>query len=94
MGFGITLNRFAIYLIQNEHRVPRDGLAPLHETKWVGLGMVVIGFALLAWSVYRFHRTSRDIESQRYHTDWRAVLVVSGLFLLLGVATTLWLFLA
>ncbi len=93
VGFGITLNRFAIYLIQNDRVVPRAGLAPLHETKWVGLGMVIVGFALLAWALYRFHRTSIDIEQRRYHTDWRAVLVVTGVFLVLGIATTLWLFL-
>jgi putative membrane protein len=94
VGFGITLNRFAIYLIQNDRVAPRAGLAPLHETKWVGLGMVVVGFALLAWALYRFHRTARDIEQRRYHTDWRAVLIVTGIFLVLGVFTTLWLFLA
>jgi putative membrane protein len=93
VGFGITLNRFAIYLIQNDRVEPRSSAAPLHETKWVGLGMVVVGFALLAWARFRFHRTSRDIELHRYHTHWRAVLVVTGLFLVLGVATTLWLFL-
>lgn len=95
VGFGITLNRFAIYLIQNERVGALGGRQPaLHDTKSVGLGMVVLGFALLAWSLFRFHRTSRDIEAHRYHTDWRAVWAVSGVFLLLGIATTLWLFLS
>lgn len=48
---------------------------------------------LLAWAIFRFHRTSRDIELRRYHTDWRAVLIVSAVFLILGIATTFWLFL-
>jgi len=94
VGFGITLNRFAIYLIQNERIAAVGGQSALRDTKWVGLGMVVLGFTLLAWSLFRFHRTSRDIEKRRYHTDWRAVWVVSGTFLLLGIATTLWLFLS
>jgi putative membrane protein len=93
VGFGITLNRFAIYLIQNEH-IAGGGQPALRDTKSVGLGMVVLGFALLAWSLFRFHRTSRDIETRHYHTDWRAVWAVSGVFLLLGIATTLWLFLS
>ncbi len=37
---------------------------------------------LLAWAIFRFHRTSRDIELRRYHTDWRAVLIVSAVFLI------------
>jgi len=94
VGFGITLNRFAIYLIQNEHLAElAGGQSALRDTKHVGLGMVVLGFALLAWALFRFHRTSRDIEEHRYHTDWRAVWAVSGVFLLLGIATTFWLFL-
>jgi inner membrane protein YidH len=94
VGFGITLNRFAIYLIQNDRLAAgAGGLSALRDTKSVGLGMVVLGFALLAWSLFRFHRTARDIETHRYHTDWRAVWIVSGIFLLLGIATTLWLFL-
>lgn len=92
VGFGITLNRFAIFLIQNA--APGVGQPALRDTKSVGLGMVVLGFVLLAWSLFRFHRTSRDIEARRYHTDWRAVWIASGVFLVLGVATTLWLFLS
>lgn len=95
IGFGITLNRFAIYLIQNQAPdAPLRGATGLQDTKWVGLGMVVLGFAVLVWATFRFHRTSRDIELRRYHTDWRAVLTASLLFLLLGAVTTLWLFLA
>jgi putative membrane protein len=95
VGFGITLNRFAIYLIQNQQlgAVAR-GQSALRDTRSVGLGMVVLGFALLAWSLFRFHRTSRDIETHRYHTDWRAVWAVSAVFLLLGIVTTVWLFLS
>ena len=95
IGFGVTLNRFAIYLIQNQTPgVPVRGAAALQDTKWVGLGMVVLGLAVLVWSIFRFHRASRDIELRRYHTDWRAVLTASLLFLLLAAGTTLWLFLA
>jgi inner membrane protein YidH len=95
VGFGITLNRFAIYLIQNDNAgVSAAGGAALHDTKSVGLGMVVLGFALLIWAVFRFHRTSRDIEQRRYHTGWRSVLIASFLFLAFGAATTFWLFLS
>jgi putative membrane protein len=94
VGFGITLNRFAIYLIQSDTTgATAAGGAALRDTKSVGLGMVVLGFALLIWALYRFHRTSRDIEERRHHTGWRAVLVASILFLVFGVATTFWLFL-
>lgn len=93
VGFGITLNRFAIYLIQNERLTPSQAAPPvLNDAKWVGIGMVVLGVVLLAWSLFRFHRTASDIENQRYHTDWRAVLVMTVSVLLIGIATTVWLF--
>jgi putative membrane protein len=93
LGFGIVLNRFALYLIQSQHILAGTREPPtLEEAKWVGSGMVVLGILVLAWSIFRFHRTSRDIDRQRYHSDWRAVLVLT-LFLLWGATvTTLWLF--
>jgi putative membrane protein len=95
IGFGITLNRFAIYLIQSATAASTSGGTPaLRDTKSVGLGMVILGFTLMIWAVYRFHRTSRDIEERRYHTGRRAMLTASVLFLMLGVMTTFWLFFA
>jgi putative membrane protein len=93
VGFGITLNRFAIYLIENDRLTPTQAARPaLRDASWVGIGMVVLGIVLLAWSLYRFQRTSRDIESDRHHTDWRAVLVMTVGVLVIGIATTVWLF--
>jgi len=92
VGFGITLNRFAIYLIQSNRLSPASR-ATLGDAKSVGLGMVVFGFGLLAWALYRFHRTARDIELGRYHTGWRAVVAMSVVVLILGAVTTIWLFL-
>jgi putative membrane protein len=93
IGFGTTLNRFAAALAGNATVNPAVvGVTALHDAKWVGFGMVVLGFALVAWALFRFHRTSRDIELRRYRTDWRAVLVVTGVFLALGIATMGWLF--
>jgi putative membrane protein len=90
IGFGITLNRFVIYLVENEQLSRASSLA---DTKWVGLGMVGLGIALLAWSIYRYHRTSRDIERHEYRSDWRAVRAVTVIFLILSTVTTIWLFL-
>lgn len=93
VGFGITLNRFAIYLIQNERLTPSEAARPmLSDAKWVGIGMVVLGVVLLAWSLFRFRRTANDIERERYHTNWRAVLVMTVGVLVIGIATTVWLF--
>ena len=93
IGFGTTLNRFAAALVGSPTAEPTVvGMTALRDAKWVGFGMVVLGFALVAWALFRFHRTSRDIELRQYRTDWRAVLVVTGIFLALGIVTMGWLF--
>jgi putative membrane protein len=91
IGFGITLNQFAIYLVESDRFTA--GTAHLQNAKWVGFGMAVLGVALLLWSIFRYHRTSRDIERQQYHSDWRPVLTTTVIFLVLATATTVWLFL-
>lgn len=91
IGFGITINRFSIYLIQQKMAPEHDHM--LRGTGNAGLGMVVLGLALLVWSIYRYWRVSADIEKGLYVSRQRGVLIASlGLFLLGGL-TALWLFL-
>lgn len=90
IGFGITINRFGLYLLQND-RAPGQGLL-LRDTGNAGLGMVVLGLALMIWSMYRFWRVSRDIEQGRYVSRYRATIIASLGLLVLGGLTALWLF--
>ena len=90
IGFGITLNRFSIYLIQQEHEPARLGL--LRDTGNAGLGMVLLGLALLTWSIYRYWRVGEDIERGKYVSRQRGTLFASVGLLLLGGLTALWLF--
>jgi len=90
IGFGITLNRFSIYLIQQEHESARLGL--LRDTGNAGLGMVLLGLGLLLWSIYRYWRVGEDIERGDYVARQRGTLIASLGLLLLGGITALWLF--
>lgn len=97
IGSGIALNRFVVYLIDKQ---PLAGSAPLQNTQWVGLGMValgavmlVLGIALLAWTIYRYQHTVRGSERHQYHSNWRAMLAATMLFLVFSTITTIWLFL-
>lgn len=90
IGFGITINRFGIYLLQND-RAPQGRLL-LRDAGNAGLGMVILGLLLLAWSVYRFWRVSRDVEQGQFVSRYRATVTASIGLLLLGGLTALWLF--
>jgi putative membrane protein len=90
IGFGITLNRFSIYLIQQGQASEDTRL--LRDAGNAGLGMVVLGLALLAWSIYRYWRVGQRIERGEYVPRRRGTLVASVGLLLLGGLTALWLF--
>ena len=90
IGFGITLNRFSIYLIQQELQPGRSAM--LRDTENAGLGMVVLGLLLLVWSIYRYWRVGQDIERGEYVRRQRGTIAASLGLLLLGGLTALWLF--
>lgn len=93
IGFGITLNRFAIYLINNSKVTgAADSVIALRDAKHIGLGMVVLGIVVAIWSLYRYARASRDIDRNAHHRDWRAVAIMTVLFIILGAGVALWMF--
>jgi putative membrane protein len=91
IGFGVTLNKFSQYLIE-QHKAPSAPL-PLRDTGYVGLGMAVLGLLMLAWSLYRFWKVSADIERGEFVPRYRVVIAASLGLLLIGGGTVLWLFL-
>ncbi|MGQ4583601.1 DUF202 domain-containing protein [Lysobacter sp. F60174L2] len=90
IGFGITLNRFSMYLIQSGETPA--GRALLRDTGNAGWAMVVLGLALLMWSIYRYWRVGRDIEQGTYRARNKGTLVASLGLLVLGGLTAVWLF--
>jgi inner membrane protein YidH len=92
IGFGITLNRFSIYLLQNRDLSPDATHLLLRNTENAGAGMVVLGLAVMIWSVHRFWRVSQDIERAQYVPRHGAVLLLTLGLIALGGVTALWLF--
>ncbi len=92
IGFGITINRFSTYLIQN-HDAPQASRLLLRDAGNAGIGMVVLGLLLLLWSMMRFWKVSQDIERGHMVARHRATIGFSLGLLLLGGMTALWLFL-
>ena len=91
IGFGITINRFSTYLIQND-QAPEGGRLLLHDASNAGFGMVLLGLALLVWSLVRYWQVSGDIERGVIVTRHRATTAFSIGLLLLGGFTAVWLF--
>lgn len=93
IGFGITINRFSIFL-QEKGVLGASTKEPVfRSTEHTGAGMVVIGLVLLVWSLYRYWHVNEDITRARFRPLHRAIIMMTVLLLLAGGATTAWLFL-
>jgi putative membrane protein len=93
ISFGITLNRFAVFLQQQGTLTPGQGTRDmLRDTGNVGSGMVVLGLAVVVWSLYRYWHVNRDIVSGNFHPMRLAVVVYTLLVILLGGLSAVWLF--
>lgn len=93
IGFGITINRFSIFL-QEHGKLASDQTGPmLRSSEHAGAGMVVIGLALIVWSLYRYWHVNQDIENAVFRPLHRAVIMLTVLLILAGGFTAAWLFL-
>jgi putative membrane protein len=93
IGFGITLNRFSLFLLQNRELSPEPTRWVLRNTENAGVGMVLLGIVVMAYSLQRFWRVSQDIERVQYVPRYRPVVVLTIAMLVLGGASALWLLL-
>ncbi|KGQ19438.1 hypothetical protein LF41_3091 [Lysobacter dokdonensis DS-58] len=92
IGFGITLNRFSVFLQQSDKLQAGQSFGALRDTQNVGVGMVLLGIALALWSLYRYKHVNTDIRNASFRSLDRAVVVMTLVFLLIGCVTAAWLF--
>ncbi|SEA39018.1 YidH family protein [Variovorax sp. YR216] len=92
MSFGITINRFSIYL-QQRGEADKLGHAsfPFRDTANVGLGMVVLGIALLLWALLRYRRVHAQIVEERFEPSSLSVSLLTIAIIVLGAASAVWL---
>ncbi len=92
VGFGITLNRFSMYLVQQKELAEHHSRHFLRDAGNAGLGMVALGLLMLMWSIYRYWAVGRDIERGQYVSHQRGTIAASIGLLVLGGVTAVWLF--
>ena len=93
ISFGITLNRFSVFLEQQGTLAPGKGAREmLRDTGNVGAGMVVLGLAIVIWSLYRYWHVNCDIASGNFRPLRNAVIAYTVFVLALGGLSAVWLF--
>ena len=91
ISFGLTLNRFSLYLIENNMNY--KGKPFLNDTKNVGIGMVILGTLLLLWAISHFLKTAKEIDALAIAPAKWSLLFFAILVVLMGAATTFWMIL-
>jgi putative membrane protein len=93
ISFGITINRFSLYLIETRRLPePRQAQAPLLDLGELGVGLALFGMGLLGWAGYRYERVDRAIDRGIYHPARRAMRVITLVVLALGAGMLFLLF--
>lgn len=93
ISFGVTINRFSLYLIQSNklppHTVERWSLADVGR---LGLGMVIAGLILLVWACVHYTHISNQIERGDFRPSPIMAWIITLAVLLGGGVSLLWLF--
>jgi putative membrane protein len=93
ISFGVTINRFSLFLIQSRLLPVQDTLRwNLVNIQRAGLGMVIFGIILVGWAVVHYTSINRQIERGNFRPSlWNvwaiAIAIVAG-----GGLGLLWLF--
>ena len=92
MTFGITLNRFALALLQGKGAADATQSHAIElrikSTEQIGLGMLVLGLALLMWSLYRYKKVNDQILVNRLEPPRISAVTMTLALVLLGGMTT------
>jgi putative membrane protein len=91
ISLGITMNRFSWFLIENKSISRYGGRTFLHDAKNVGLGMVILGSAMLAWSLARYENSFKGINSGIFKPSHRSVYAFTLCLILMGTISIIWL---
>ncbi|WII71605.1 DUF202 domain-containing protein [Bdellovibrio sp. 22V] len=94
ISFGVTLNRFALYLLQSEEMERFHRKMFLHDLKNVGIGMVLLGSILLAWSIRHFIKIQKSIENLSFVPAKWSLIFFSLAVICIGAVTTIWMILS
>lgn len=93
ISFGITINRFSIYLVQSklltERSLPRFDLIGVSR---VGFGMVIFGLGLLVWAALHASHVSRAIDDGTYRPSLLSAWIITAVVLLGGGLSLIWIF--
>ena len=93
ISFGVTINRFSVFLIQTKLITVDERLrGSLLSVERAGVGMVLFGIALVVWAVHHYNRTRRQIDRGDFRPDLWITWTIAAVIVVGGGLSLLWLF--
>jgi putative membrane protein len=93
IGFGVTTNRFSVFLIQSKEISINESMRwNLLTVERAGLGMVIFGMIVVIWAVFHYSRIRRQIERGDFQPDLRVIWTIAVVIVAGGGFSLLWLF--
>jgi putative membrane protein len=92
MTLGVAINRFALFLMEMHQVLPEvRGLANRHVEK-LGIGLVMLGIAMLVGSTWHYLRVGKTIDNETYRPSVKVMVGTAVAIGLIGGSTLIWLF--
>lgn len=92
ISFGITINRFSLYLLQQQVLPEFKEGGILRDAERIGFGMVVFGVLLAALAAFRYVKVDHAIEQGEFRPHRAVPLIVAVAVVITGVFSVFWLF--
>ena len=89
---GVAINRFSLFLVEIHQVVPEVRQITNRHVEKLGIGLVVLGIAMLCGAIWHYLHVGRMIESGSYRPANRLVVGTAILFILMGGTALAWLF--
>jgi putative membrane protein len=90
MTLGVAINRFSLFLVEFSITVPGGRRANIHGEE-VGIGLIVLGVALLIGGTWHYLHVANAIDSESYRPTRWAMVLTSFAVLVLGGTSLVWL---
>ena len=92
ISFGITINRFSLFLLQSQSLPSAAPSVMLVDTERLGFGMVIVGILILVWAAVRYDKINRQIDSGGYTPNRAMIWFITICLLGFGAVSVVWLF--
>ena len=93
ISFGVTINRFSLFLIQSQRLSLQDRLGwSLVNVQRAGLGMVMFGMTLVMWALLHYASNRRHIDRGDYRPGTWIIWTLAAVIVGGGGLSLLWLF--